>query len=59
VTVPQATVTIDDTAEPECDQTIVFVNDTLTGDPLLTVPILTDPNVEPGDDIESLCYEVH
>ena len=35
------------------------MNDTLTGDPLLTVPILTDPNVEPGDDIESLCYEVH
>ena len=37
----------------------VFVNDTLTGDPLMTVPIWTDPNVEPGDEIESLCYEVH
>ena len=35
------------------------MNDTLTGDPLMTVPIFTDPNVEPGDDIESLCYEVH
>ena len=28
---------------------IVMVNDTLTGDPLMTVPILTDPNVMPGD----------
>ena len=37
----------------------VFVNDTLTGDPLMTVPIWTDPDVEPGDEIESLCYEVH
>ena len=35
------------------------MNDTLTGDPLMTVPIWTDPDVEPGDDIESLCYEVH
>ena len=35
------------------------MNDTLTGDPLLTVPIFTDPDVEPGDDIESLCYRVH
>ena len=35
------------------------MNDTLTGDPLLTVPIFTDPDVEPGDDIESLCYDVH
>ena len=37
----------------------VLVNDTLTGDPLLTVPIFDDPNVRPGDDISSLCYEVH
>ena len=35
------------------------MNDTLTGDPLMTVPILTDPDVEPGDDVASLCYEVH
>ena len=35
------------------------MNDTLTGDPLMTVPILTDPNVQAGDDIASLCYEVH
>ena len=39
--------------------TTVMVNDTLTGDPLMTVPILTDPNVMPGDVITSLCYEVH
>jgi hypothetical protein len=38
---------------------VTFVNDTLTGDPLLTVPIWTDPNVAPGDDVQSLCYEVH
>ena len=37
----------------------VIVNDTLTGDPLMTVPILTDQNVKEGDDIISLCYEVH
>ena len=37
----------------------VFVNDTLTGDPLMTVPIFTDPLVRPGDDFSSLCYEVH
>ena len=37
----------------------ISVNDTLTGDPLLTVPIWTDPDVGPGDPIESLCYEVH
>ena len=37
----------------------VIVNDTLTGDPLMTVPILTDPNVKEGDPIISLCYEVH
>ena len=37
----------------------VFVNDTLTGDPLMTVPIRDDPNVRPGDPISSLCYEVH
>ena len=39
--------------------TTVTVNDTLTGDPLMTLPILTDPNVMPGDVITSLCYEVH
>ena len=38
---------------------VVMVNDTLTGDPLMTVPILTDPNVMQGDVITSLCYEVH
>ena len=37
----------------------VLVNDTLTGDPLMTVPILTDEDVAPGDEIISLCYEVH
>ena len=37
----------------------MFVNDTLTGDPLMTVPILTDLEVEPGDEVDSLCYEVH
>ena len=36
-----------------------MVNDTLTGDPLMTVPILTDPNVTDDDVIASLCYEVH
>ncbi|CAI8023710.1 hypothetical protein GBAR_LOCUS13830, partial [Geodia barretti] len=56
--VPRATVTIDDTSEPECGLTF-FVNDTLTGDPLLTVPIWTNPTVELGDPVESLCYEVH
>ncbi|CAI8013538.1 hypothetical protein GBAR_LOCUS8570 [Geodia barretti] len=44
VTVPRATVTIDDTSEPECGQTSVFVNDTLTGDPLLTVSDLDQPH---------------
>ena len=37
----------------------VFVNDTLTGDPLMTVPIRDDPNVQQGDPVSSLCYEVH
>ena len=37
----------------------VFVNDTLTGDPLLTVPLFDDPNVAPGDPISKLCYELH
>ena len=37
----------------------VFVNDTLTGDPLMTVPLFDDPNVNPGDPISKLCYEVH
>ena len=35
------------------------MNDTLTGDPLMIVPIFNHPNVEPGDPVESLCYEVH
>lgn len=35
------------------------MNDTLTGDPLMIVPIFTDPDVKAGDEIESLCYEVH
>ena len=42
------------------------VNDTLTGDPLMTVPIYTGSDVmgsggwhEAGMDIVSLCYEVH
>ena len=39
-----------------------LVNDTLTGDPLFTVPILTaqsnQSNISPAD-IPSLCYEVH
>ena len=37
----------------------VFVNDTLTGDPLMTVPIFDNPDVRPGDPVSSLCYEVH
>ena len=37
----------------------ILVNDTLTGDPLMMVPIWTDLDVEPGDEIESLCYKVH
>ena len=37
----------------------ILVNDTLTGDPLMTVPIHTDSNVMEGDVITSLCYEVH
>ena len=37
----------------------ILVNDTLTGDPLMTVPIHTDPDVMEGDVITSLCYEVH
>ena len=37
----------------------VFVNDTLIGDPLLTVPLFDDPNVAPGDPISKLCYELH
>ena len=37
----------------------VFVNDTLTGDPLMTVPLFDDPNVSPDDPISKLCYEVH
>jgi hypothetical protein len=32
---------------------IVFVNDTVTGDPLMTVPVATLP------DTSTLCYEVH
>ena len=34
------------------------MNDTLTGDPLITVPIFSDP-MQPGDRVSSLCYEVH
>ena len=37
----------------------VLVNDTMTGDPLMTVPILTNEDVAPGDPFYSLCYEVH
>ena len=33
------------------------MNDTLTGDPLMTVPILTGQTN--GDQVPSLCYEVH
>ena len=36
----------------------VFVNDTLTDDLLMTVPIYDNPNVRPGDLFSSLCYEV-
>ena len=36
-----------------------MVNDTLTGDPLMTVPIHTNPDAQPGDEYTSLCYEVH
>ena len=43
--------------EPMVD--ILVVNDTLTEDPIMTVPILTDPDVMEGDVIVSLCYEVH
>ena len=35
------------------------MNDTLTGDPLMVVPIFDKPDVEPDDPVESLCYEVH
>ena len=35
------------------------MNDTVTGDPLMTVPILTDENVMSDSNVESLCYEVH
>ena len=36
------------------------MNDTLTGDPLLTVPILTgQSNESSSSDAPSLCYEVH
>ena len=40
-------------------RTSVSVNDTLTVDPMLTFPIWTTSDMEPGDNIESLCYEVH
>lgn len=36
-----------------------LVNDTLTGDPLMTVPILTSASGNSSDDTPSLCYEVH
>ena len=35
------------------------MNDTLTGDPLLTVPILTDQGNGSTAETPSLCYEVH
>ena len=35
------------------------MNDTLTGDPLLTVPILTGQDNDSSSDVPSLCYEVH
>ena len=38
-----------------------LVNDTLTGDPLFTMPILTgliNQTINPSD-VPSLCYEVH
>ena len=38
---------------------VVLVNDTLTGDPLMTVPILTDMDVQSYSDVSSLCYEIH
>ena len=37
----------------------IEVNDTLTGDPLMTVPIRYPQNIQQGDVINSLCYEVH
>ena len=36
----------------------LFVNDTLIGDPLMTVPILQD-KASSGNDHTSLCYELH
>jgi len=35
------------------------VNDTLTGDPLMTVPVLQNRSPQLGDVQTSLCYEVH
>ena len=36
-----------------------FVNDTITGDPLMTVPIFADPDVDQDSVHNSLCYEIH
>ena len=38
---------------------VVLVNDTLTGDPLMTVPLWTGQVPQAGDIHNSLCYEVH
>ena len=35
-----------------------MVNDTMTADQFVTVPIFTDPDVQEGDAITSLCYQV-
>ena len=37
----------------------VFVNDTLTGDSLMTVPIYADPDVDQDSVHTSLCYKIH
>lgn len=37
----------------------MLVNDSLTGDPLITVPLFTDPNTHTRESISSICYEVH
>ena len=36
----------------------VMVNDTMSADQFVTVPIFTDPDVQEGDAITSLCYQV-
>ena len=37
----------------------LMVDGTMGRDPLMIVPILTDPDVMEGDVITSLCYQVH